>query len=210
MKTNIFPIAKEGWKYLAYSIALFLLFLVLDLDFFQFISCILFCFILYAFRNPERELSSFEKGSLVAPSDGVVHVIEELADSKYAYRLDIESGFFDVGILRAPSNAMVTKVKKYNGTRVSSNSHLYKDTNENVTLFLEDESGNSFKVEHRLKQSFAPLALNVSESQKIIQTARYGLMLNGITSLYLPSNFRVNVNIGNELKASESLIGYFS
>jgi len=210
MTTNIFPIAKEGWKYLVYSFTLSLLFLVLDLDFLLFFSCILFGFIVYTFRNPERELSSFEKGSLVAPSDGVVHTIEELSASKYTYRIDIESGFFDVGVLRAPSNAVVTKVEKYNGTRVSVNSHLYKDTNENVTLFLEDESGNSFKVVHRLKQSFAPLVLNVSESQKLIQTARYGLMLNGMTTIYLPSNFRVNVNIGNELKASESLIGYFS
>jgi len=210
MKTNIFPIAKEGWKYLAYSFTLSLLFLVLDLDLFAFIACIAFCFMVYAFRNPERELSSFEKGSILAPSDGIVYAIEELHDSEYAYRIDIESGFFDIGVLRVPSNATVTKVQKYNGTRVSSNSHLFKDTNENVTLFLEDESENSFQIVHRLKQSFAPLVVNVSKSQKLMQTTRYGLMLNGMTSIYLPSNFRVNVNIANELKASQSLIGYFS
>lgn len=210
MQTNTFPIAKEGWKYLAYSFALSLLFLVLDLDFFVFISCIAFCFMLYAFRNPERELSSFEKGSILAPSDGVVHGIEELHDSKYAYRIDIESGFSNIGVLRVPSNAVVSKVQKYNGTRVASNSHLFKDTNENVTLLLEDASGNSFQIVHRLKQSFAPLVVNVSESQKLMQTTRYGFMLNGMTSIYLPSNFRVNVNIANELKASQSLIGYFS
>jgi phosphatidylserine decarboxylase len=77
-------------------------------------------------------------------------------------------------------------------------------------LVFEDSNKNRIKVVHRVKQSFAPLYLDVIELQNLRQTSRYGMMINGVTTLYFPSNFRVNVNVGNELKASESLMGYFS
>jgi len=43
----------------------------------------------------------------------------------------------------------------------------------------------------------------------LYQGARYGVMVNGITTLYLPENFRLNISTNDELTASETLIGYF-
>lgn len=207
---NLFPVAQEGWKYIACAFSLFLLFAILDLDLLTFFSSLLLIALIYSFRNPERQLPIFEKLSVVAPCDGVVKAIVELDDSEFAYRVDIESSSLDVGVLRAPLNATLESVIKFNGTRVSTNSKLFNDTNENVELVFVDENENKLKVTHTLKQSFSPLFLDIIESQSIHQTARYGLMLNGVTSVYLPNNFRLNVNVSNELKASESLIGYFS
>lgn len=210
MRANILPVAQEGWKYIACAFSFFIFFTIFDFDFLSFFSAILVLVLIYSFRNPERQLPMFEKLSVVAPSDGVVKSIVELEDTKYAYRVDIESSSLDVGVLRIPLNARVESITKFNGTRVSKNSKLFNDTNENVELVFVDENENRLKVTHTLKQSFSPLFIDIYKSQKIYQTARYGLMLNGVTSIYLPHNFRVNVNVGNELKASESLIGYFS
>jgi len=210
MRANLLPIAQEGWKYIASTSAFLILFSLLDLDLLTLLTSLLLISFLYLFRNPERQLPMFEKLSVVAPSDGVVKAIVELQESQYSYRIDIESSCLDVAVLRAPLSAKLESMTKYNGTRVSKDSKLFKDTNENIVLVFVDENANRLKITHRLKQSFSPLFIEAIESQNLHQTARYGLLLNGVTSIYLPNNFRLNVNVGTELKASESLIGYFS
>ena len=210
MRANLLPIAQEGWKYIASTFAFLILFSLLDLDFLTLFTSLLLIAFLFLFRNPERQLPMFEKLSVVSPSDGVVKAIVELQESPYSYRVDIESTCLDVAVLRAPLSAKLESITKYNGTRVSKNSKLFNDTNENVVLVFVDENLNRLKIIHRLKQSFAPLFIEKIQSQNLQQTGRYGLLINGVTSIYLPNNFRLNVNVGNELKASESLIGYFS
>jgi len=210
MRANLFPVAQEGWKYIASTSAFLILFTLLDFDLLTFFTSLLLIGFIYLFRNPERQLPMFEKLSVVSPSDGVVKAIVELQESEYSYRVDIESSSLDVAVLRTPLNAKLESVIKYNGTRVSKNSNLFNGTNENVELVFIDENENRLKIVHTLKQSFAPLFIDIIKSQNLQQTTRYGLMLNGVTSIYLPNNFRLNVNVANELKASESLIGYFS
>ena len=210
MRANLLPVAQEGWRYIASTSAFLVLFFILDLDPLIFFTSLLLLAIIYLFRNPERQLPMFEKLSVVSPCDGVVQAIVEIKESEYAYRIDIESSSLDVGILRAPLNAKFESIIKYNGSRVSKNSKLFSDINENVELVFVDDNENKLKITHTLKQSFAPLFIDIIKAQNLQQTARYGLMLNGVTSIYLPHNFRLNVNVSNELKSSESLIGYFS
>ena len=210
MRSNLLPVAKESLKYLySFSIA-FIIFMVLDFEILALGAFIGLIYIAYSFRNPERQLPLFEMNSVLSSSDGIVTSITELIDDEYAYKIEIESNCTDVGLLRAPLNAKVVRIDLYNGTRVSKKSKLFNDTNENVTLVFEDEKNHKVKIVHRLKKSFAPLYIDVRESKNIHQTSRYGLMVNGTTSIYLPSDFRLNVTVRNELKASETLLGYFS
>ena len=210
MRTNLFPIAKEGLKYLS-SLSIFLLVtLLLDWEFISLIVAIIIVAVAYIFRNPERALPAFENGSVISPVDGLVKSIEELDNSEYAYKIEIQSEYRHVSLLRAPFYADIKELEKQNGTRVSSHSKLFNDTNENLEIVFLDEAKNSVKVIHRLEQSFSPIFVELLPAQKLIQTARYGVMVNGLTTIYLPENFRLSVNIGNELKGGESLIGYFS
>jgi len=210
MKTNLLPLAKEGISYFLYSLAFFILFLLLDFDFLAFLTFAITLFIGYSFRNPERELCVFEATSFLSPVDGIVQSIEELEDDEYAYKIEIQSSCTDVAVLRVPSNAIVSKLLKYNGTRTSKDSKLFTTLNENVEISFITQEENKFQIIHTLERSFAPLFIELDEKQKLFQTTRYGLMLNGRTSIYLPQNFRVNITIGSEVKASESLMGYFS
>lgn len=210
MKSNLLPLAKEGWNYILISFAFFILFYLFHLTLLTLLTFFIILFFIYSFRNPERELVSFSDGSILSPTDGVVSSIEELEDDAlYAYKIEIDSNCLDVGILRAPMDAMLVSVRKYNGSRVSDESSLYEDLNEYTQLVFTDDT-NSLKVVHRLKRSFAPLCVNIKEATTLKQSSRYGFMINGTTSIYLPDNFRINLKIGDKLRASESLIGYFS
>jgi phosphatidylserine decarboxylase len=210
MKSNLLPIAKEGWKYILTSFALFLLFSIFDWDFLATLTFITTALLLFFFRNPERELSALQENSFVAPSDGVVRSIEEIYEGEYLYKIEIEGSYLDVALLRMPAVAKVLSVTNYKGTRVSAESSLFSSLNEQSSLLFEDSTKNRFMMNFKLKNSFSGLEVDLIEAQKLNKAARFGFMLHGVTTLYLPSNFRLNIQEGNRVKAAESLIGYFS
>ena len=213
MKNNLLPVAKEGWNYLLVSILLVILFSVLDLDFFKFLAFAGLIFFIFVFRNPERQSMLYQENSVVSPVDGTVTSIEELEDSNktYAYKVEIGTNYSNVSLLRTPFNSTVDAVNIYRGARLSSFTPLSKDLNEKAELIFSDKnSSNKIKIVHRLKQSFKAIDVDIIKAQDMLQGSRYGLMINGVTTLYLPNNFRLNVSVGGELVASETLIGYFT
>ncbi|MCW8895851.1 MAG: phosphatidylserine decarboxylase [Sulfurimonas sp.] len=210
MKNNLLPIAKQGWGYTLGAILFFIIFAILDLGFLQFLAFIATAFFVFVFRNPEREHPYYQENSVVSPVDGVVSSIDEFKNDEYAYRLEINSTYLNVSQLRVPFSSTLHSIEKQNGARLSRFSSLSKSINENTELTFIDKNSNRLKIIHRLKQSFMGIDIKALKSQKLYQGSRYGLMINGVTTLYLPKNFRLNVNVGSELVASETLVGYFT
>lgn len=212
MKNNLLPIAKEGWSYLAGALLLMLVFMLLHLEFLQFFAFLATLFFIFVFRNPERQSMLYQEDSAVSPVDGMVISIEELDNEEnYAYKIEIDSSYLNVSLLRVPFTSMIEHVELHRGARLSHMTTLSKSLNENAKLIFSDKnSGNKVKITHTLKQSFKGIDLDVVNLQNLQQGSRYGLMINGITTLYLPHNFRLNISLGAELIASESLLGYFT
>ena len=210
MKSNLLPISSVGFKYVVSAFVACIVFLIFDIEFLALLSFIVMIAFGFIFRNPEREVPSFEKNSLVSPVDGNVISIEDIQNSEYAYKLEIDSTYLHVGVLRTPLDSTIQSVVKRKGARLASTSALFEEINENVELTFVDENSHSVKVVHRLKRSFDEIAIDVKNAQSVKQASRYGVMTNGITTVYLPKNFRLNVTIGNELEGSQTLIGYFS
>ncbi len=210
MSNNLFPIAKEAWIYIAFSFLAFILFSIFDLEVLSILSLFVGMFFAFLFRNPERELPIFEINSVLSPVDGRLISIEECDDLQYRYKLSIDSSYLDVATLRVPMNARVKSSLMKHGTALNIESDLAKKINENVNIVFEDAQKNTLKISHILKQSFCGIRLNNIKTKSFLQSARYGTMLNGITYIYIPQNFRLNVVVGDKLEASKSLIGYFS
>ncbi|MBA1432839.1 MAG: phosphatidylserine decarboxylase [Epsilonproteobacteria bacterium] len=210
MRNNLFIIAKSGWSTIGYALLAFVIFSLLDLDLFAFLAFIAVVAFIYVFRNPERVMPFYQSNSLVVPCDGVATAIEQLEESDYAYRVDIESSYLNVGVLRLPMQAKLTSVKLVRGSRLAKDTKLFTLLNEYAKLVFTDDANNSIKVVHRLKQSFTPLTIDIIKGETLMQSARYGFMINGVTSLYVPNNFRLNLQVGQEVLASETLVGYFS
>ncbi|MEA3369964.1 MAG: phosphatidylserine decarboxylase [Campylobacterota bacterium] len=211
MKSNLLPISSVGFKYIGYTTLAFVLLSVLDLEFLAFVSFLLLLALVFVYRNPERELLSFEPNSVISPVDGKVISIEEnIEDSQYAYKIEIESNYLETSVLRAPLDATLESLKLKRGTRLSKNSALSKEINENAELILVDSNSNRVKIRHQLERSFDTLHIDIAASNTLRQSSRYGVMLNGITTIHLPQNFRVDLRVGSHLKASQTLIGYFS
>jgi len=210
MNNNLLPIAKEGFSRIGLAILAYVIFTVLDFDFLGFFSFLLIIFFVFVYRNPERMVPSLEKMSVLSPVDGVLLSIKELENDEYLYKLEINSSYLNVSLLRTPLNGVLNHMDLKHGARLSKNAALSKEINERVELVFEDDYENKVKISHMLKQSFDDIKLNVIPKQRLVQGSRYGLMVNGITTIYLPQNFRLNVSVGQELNASQTLIGYFS
>ena len=210
MKSNLLPISSTGFKYIASTFLAFIIFSIFDIEFLALIAFILSVAFAFIFRNPEREFPSFEKNNLVSPVDGRVISIDHIQDSEYTYKVEVDSSYLDIGILRTPLDSTLESLILRKGTRLAKTSTLFEDVNENAELIFVDDNSNSVKVRHQLKRSFDGINIDVVTPKKLKQASRYGVMLNGITTIYLPKNFRLNVTLGNELKGSQTLIGYFS
>ncbi len=210
MKNNLLAITKEGWSYIICSTLLFVVFAILDCGYLQFFTFLSILFFLFVFRNPQRLQQYYQDNSVTSPVDGVITSIKELKNNNYLYKIEINSSYGDVSLLRVPFNSSIKCLVKQNGARLSMYSSLSKSINENVELIFIDEKFNKLKILHRLKQSFMGLDIKPITFENIKQGSKYGVMLNGTTTLYLPKNFRLNVDTGSEVIASESLIGYFT
>jgi len=210
MQNNLFFIAQSGWRYIAYTTLAFVIFQTFDFEFLSVISFIILLGLLFLYRNPERVNSNYKKGSIVSPVDGIVKSIVELDDKEFAYKVEIDSSCFNVGILRTPCNASIQNIKIVRGTRISRKSKLFDILNEYALISFRDESGHELKIVHKLKQGFAPIDIDLISKQTLNQGSRYGVAINAVTWIYLPSNTRLNIKVAQELKGSETLLAYFS
>ncbi|MCF6339384.1 MAG: phosphatidylserine decarboxylase [Sulfurimonas sp.] len=210
MKNNLLAITKEGRSYIICSTLLFVVFAILDCSYLQFFTFLSILFFLFIFRNPQRLQQHYQDNSVTSPVDGVITSIKELKNNDYLYKIEINSSYGDVSLLRVPFNSSIEWLVKQNGTRLSMYSSLSKNINENVELIFIDEKSNKLKILHRLKQSFMGLNIKPIVFKNIKQGSKYGVMLSGTTTLYLPKNFRLNVDTGGKVIAFESLIGYFT
>lgn len=205
----LFLFHKHSLRYLAYAFAFTLLFAFLDLELFALVAFAFMLFAAYAFRNPPKIVQNFETDALLSPVDGKVVSVEEIEDAAFGYKIVIESSYKDLSILRAPMKAGVSDLTLVRGTRVAKSSKLFSDLNEYGVISFTDESGRSVKVEHRLTRSFAPLIFDANKYETLEKGASYGVMLSGVTTLYLPKSFKLNVNAATQVSAAETLLGYF-
>lgn len=213
-KNNTFIIAKEGWKYLVGSVAAFIVFSLMDADWLQVLTVVTFIALAYTYRNPERIVPHYQTGSIVAPVDGKISAVEALDECGVlggsCYKITIQSGCFDMSLLRAPMDASVEKIDYRHGSRLSLKKPLAHELNERALVYLNDLHGNQLAVEHLLAQSPDGITLYIAQKQKVVQGARYGLMVKGRHIFYLPKHCDIKVQSGDRLRAGETLLGYFS
>ncbi|MCW9026820.1 MAG: phosphatidylserine decarboxylase [Thiovulaceae bacterium] len=207
MNNNLFPISKEGWSYIGYSVVLFLLLGFLDLDFLQFFTFLLIIFFIYVYRNPERQMPAFEKGGITSPVDGK---IVDVTNDDNAINITLESSYNDVSVLRVPIESVVSEIKEQKGASLSKNSLKAKILNEKLSISFKDSKERVVKVSHTSNLSFSHISHDLINSQKLIQGSRYGVMPKGISIISLPKGSKINVQIGNEIRACESVIAYLS
>lgn len=215
MKTgDTFIIATPAWRFIAGLVVLFLILEIIDAEFLAFLAFVAMILIAYFYRNPERITPFYQEKSIVSVCDGKVLAIESVENldgsSEPCHKVSIVSGYMDTAMLRAPFTSHLNLLALRRGARLSRESANFELLNEALRFKFVSKNENTLIVYHQLTQSFDDFNLQAQDKQELLQGARYGLMLKGITTLYIPASSRIAVNVGTHLRAGETLIGYFA
>ncbi len=214
MTSNTFIVAREGWKYIGILLGLLILSILFDAEVPEFLVFVMILAVLYVYRNPERAVPYYQDGSIVAIADGTVERIETVDECPLmdgpSYKVTIVSACLDTPLLRVPMNSNLAYKGVRRGNRLAHRKALASVLNEKALLKFTDVSENSVVVDHLLEQSIDELSFYLQQDQKVIQGSRYGLMLKGIHTIYLPEKSRVAIKVGDRVRAGETLLGYFA
>ena len=148
MLNNVFPkIHKEGYKFLAISIIITFLFLLIS----KMLGCIMIAisiWVYYFFRDPERFSINDDK-FLVSPADGLISNIAEvsgpvelgLENTTYT-KVSVFMNVFNCHVNRVPVSAVVEEILYKPGKFLNASLDKSSEENERNYYKIKTKNGN--------------------------------------------------------------------
>jgi phosphatidylserine decarboxylase len=206
-----YPISRDGWLYLG------VLFVIGGAAFFfihpwaALLPALLFCFVLYFFRNPERTGPQSDEALFLSPADGVVMdvgtVFEEHFLQGESIRIRIFLSVFNVHVNRAPMAGKVVFRKYRSGQMLPAFKDHASELNEKNYIGLE-QGGVKILVTQVTGFIARRIVCWVHEGDALERGERFGLIKFGsCTELFLPLDAQVLVSKGQKVRGGESVVG---
>ncbi|MBU1233988.1 MAG: phosphatidylserine decarboxylase family protein [Proteobacteria bacterium] len=208
------PVALEGYPFIGFSAFITLITAILGYDFLAWPCLFLTTFIVAFFRDPER-MSPAPPDALLSPADGKIIIIEEQFDDKYlqqqVIKVSIFMNVFNVHVNRIPVNGTIEAIRYTPGKFYSADSDKGALLNEHCAAILQTENGERM-VFIQVAGLIARRIINWLEPGDTVQRGkRFGLIRFGSrVDLYLPINSKIEVKIGQKVRAGETALASFS
>jgi len=212
MAQDQWPIAKEGLPFLIPSALLAIFFGGMGWKVLMALGILVTLFIAFFFRNPKRKIPSLQN-IILSPADGrIIHVGECVEDRflrEKALKVSIFMSLFDVHVNRAPAAGKVLERSYHPGRFHVASVDKASLLNEQNAFILETE--DRFKI--LLIQIAGFVARRIVCYAKTGDTLRkgeiFGLIRFGSrVDLYLPTEVKPIIRVGQHVKGGESIIGY--
>ncbi len=212
MSVKQYPISRDAWFYLAILAFLTVLgywvwpWLVI-------LPGILFLFITYFFRNPERDIPTDEL-TLVSPADGVVMDVERVFEDQFlngeSIRVRIFLSIFNVHINRSPMAGEVVFRAYRPGQMIPAFKSHASELNEKNYVGIQNKH-----LQILVTQVTGFIARRivcwVNKGDKVVKGERYGLIKFGSCSeIFVPTNVEIMVSPGDKVRGGVSVIGRVS
>jgi phosphatidylserine decarboxylase len=174
------------------------------------IPLLLTLFMLYFFRDPDRVIPT-DKDIFVAPADGKVILVRDVAESRYlnadAKQVSIFMSPANVHVNRAPCDGRVKTVVHNRGSYFAAYRDEASVRNENIEMVMETEYGDV--LVRQVAGFLARRAVCRKREGDILKRGdRYGVIkFSSRLDIYLPKDSKVRVKIGDIAKAGETIIG---
>jgi phosphatidylserine decarboxylase len=174
------------------------------------IPLLLTLFMLYFFRDPDRVIPA-DKDIFVAPADGKVILVRDVAESRYlnadAKQVSIFMSPANVHVNRAPCDGRVKTVVHNRGSYFAAYRDEASVRNENIEMVMETEYGDV--LVRQVAGFLARRAVCRKKEGDILKRGdRYGVIkFSSRLDIYLPKDSKVRVKIGDIAKAGETIIG---
>lgn len=210
MDRNSAPIAAEGVPFVIISgvitILLFLPGWLIPGIFFS----LLFLFIVWFFRNPERIIPT-GKNLIISPADGKIIVINkgevDRVLKKRMVKISIFMNVFNVHVNRIPCKGKIVDILYNPGKFVSANLDKASLENEQNAVVLETEKGEKILFIQIAGLIARRIVCRLKKGQVVERGERFGLIRFGSrVDVYLPETADIKVSIGQKVKGGESIL----
>jgi phosphatidylserine decarboxylase len=178
--------------------------------FFLWVIFALFCF--YFFRDPEADVPAAAQ-AVVAPAQGTVDVIDEVDEPTFmggrCRRVSVFLSVFDVHVQRAPVAGRIALCKRTAGQFLNAMRTDSADFNENVLIGFASSERPGENIGVRLIAGVIARRIMpwVAEGDSVARGERISLIQFGSRcELYLPLSASVQVNLGQHVKAGETVM----
>lgn len=203
-------IAREGYSFILLPACIALLLMILSIPLASFPFLILTLFMIFFFRDPDREIIK-RRGVFYSPADGKVifigrHTEDELLKAE-RLQVSIFMSPLDVHINRVPCDGVVKDVRHYPGRFYAAFKEGSSKVNEHITMLISSDNGDI--VVRQVAGFLARRAVcRVKPGDRVFQGQRYGLIkFSSRVDIYLPLNTGIKVKLNDRVKAGQTVIG---
>lgn len=209
-----FPIARAGYPFIAASVFTTAIFAILGLAILALAALAVTFFICYFFRDPNR-VTPNSNGAVVAPADGRIVEAGIVDNSAFfegkCIKTSIFMSLFNVHVNRIPYEGVVKKIDYYPGKFFSADLDKASEQNEKNAIFFDIEEGRKICMVQVAGLIARRIICNVQEGDRVTCGQRFGIICFGSRiDLYLPADTRLNVAVGDRVKAGTSVVGYLA
>ncbi len=201
-------IAREGWPFLAISIAVAAL-VSWFCGFWSLPLWLITLFVLQFFRDPPRTVPQ-NPNAVLSPADGRIVVIEKTQDpytKRDALKISVFMNVFNVHSNRSPVDGIVQSVQYFPGSFL--NAALDKASMENERNAVQIKMANGTEI------TFVQIAGLVARrilcytktGDSLKRGQRYGFIRFGSrVDVYLPPDAQPKVTVGDKVSATETIL----
>ena len=212
MLNSVFPkIHKEGYKFLAISIIISFLFLLVS----KFLGCIMIIitvWVYYFFRDPERYSIDDDK-FLVSPADGLISNISEISgpvelglENKTFTKVSIFMNVFNCHVNRVPVSSTVEEIFYKPGKFLNASLDKASEENERNYYKIKTKKGDEIVIVQIAGLIARRIVCEVSKNQDLNQGERIGMIRFGSRVDVYFNNRKLLAKVGQNVVAGESLI----
>ena len=212
MLNNIFPkIHKEGFKFLAISIIITFLSLIIYKPL-GLILILVTIWVYYFFRDPERAIIG-DDSYLVSPADGEVIIVEEVdgpkelgLENKKFKKISIFMNVFDCHVNRTPCTGIVEDILYKPGKFLNASLDKASEDNERNYYKIKDKHGNDIVVVQIAGLVARRIVCETNKNQELSQGDRIGMIRFGSRADVYYENYEPLVKVGQTAISGETLL----
>ncbi len=209
---KILPVARPGYSFIAISAFITAGFALLGLGALALLGLFVTLFICYFFRDPKRIITD-RNGAVVSPADGKIISAGRWRDAEFfdgeCNKISIFMSLFNVHVNRIPHEAKVKKICYVSGKFFSAYLDKASKKNEHNAVFLETKDGKKLCVVQIAGLIARRIVCRIKKNDSVARGERFGMIRFGSRlDVYLPSETKLHVDVGDKVKAGASVLGY--
>lgn len=215
MPTSYYPhpiIAREGWPFIAGAFVIALLVQFFAGWLWALPLWLIALFVLQFFRDPPRIIPDLA-GAVLAPADGRIVAVDKVQDpylSREALKVSVFMNIFNVHSNRSPVDGEICNRWYFPGSFLNASLPKASLENERNALWIKTGEGHDVTCVQIAGLIAKRIVCHVKPGENLTRGQRFGFIRFGSrVDVYLPLGTKVNVGIGDKVRATETVLARF-